>query len=505
MHDLLPFLQGDITSVLESFKYFVPEINLAVLFMVVLVTDLLFHKNPIKLCRIIACAGVLLVAFRDYQQIHLLLANGKGNGQFLFNEMLLLTPAAIKFKIIIDVLAFVLIMYFEWDNQLNAHSKGLSDLYTITIGSVFGLHLMIMAVNLLSIYVSIEMVSIASYLMVAYHTGNKFSTEAGLKYVLFGAASSAIMLYGMSLIYAFTGSLYLFSGNLIPGLLLVNPVAVSFALVLVMVGIGFKLSFVPMHFWVPDVYEGAPTPVTAWLSTLPKIAGFALLVNFLTPFIFFTKWTAFDFRLFFSVTGIITMIAGNFAAVLQNNVKRMLAYSSIGHTGFALMSIVTFTANGVSALIYYLAVYGIANIGALSLASYFSNVAGATDMEGYKGLGHKYPAASVCFVVVLISLTGLPVTAGFTGKLFVFSAVYGAYAQNDNIWLLLLMVTGAATTVVSLFYYIKIPLYLFLKRGEAAAGQVANRGYGIIVLSVIISIVVVLLGIFPGILFNNSM
>ena len=134
-----------------------------------------------------------------------------------------------------------------------------------------------------------------------------------------------------------------------------------------MIGVGFKLSFVPIHFWVPDVYEGASTPVTAWLSTLPKIAAFALLINFLTPFIFFTKWTAFDFRLFLSVIGIITMIVGNFAAVLQRNVKRMLAYSSIGHTGFALMAIVTFSSDGISALCYYLAVYGIANIGVLRL------------------------------------------------------------------------------------------------------------------------------------------
>jgi NADH-quinone oxidoreductase subunit N len=503
MHDLLPYLPGDISGVLESFKYFVPEINLAVLFIVVLLTDLIFGKNPFNLCRIIAFTGVLLVAFRGYQQIHLLLVNGEGNGHFFFNQMLLLTPAAIKFKIIIDVLAFVLIIYFEWDNALNAHSKGLADLYSIVIGSVFGLHLMVMAVNLLSVYVAIEMVSIASYLMVAYHSENKFGTEAGLKYVLFGAASSAMMLYGISLLYAFTGSLSLFSANFIPGLLLVNPVAVSFALVLVLAGIGFKLSFVPMQFWVPDVYEGAATPITAWLSTLPKIAAFALLINFLTPFIFFTKWKGFDFRLFFSVIGVITMIAGNFAAVLQNNVKRMLAYSSIGHTGFALMAIVTFTTNGISALTYYLAVYSIANIGALALASYFANVAGATDMVGYKGLGLKYPLASICFVIVLISLTGLPVTAGFTAKLFVFSAVYGVYAQNHNTWLLLLMVTGAVTTVVSLFYYIKIPLNLFLKRGDTTT----KEGEGLrslMVFSVIIAIAIVLLGVFPGVLFNSN-
>jgi NADH-quinone oxidoreductase subunit N len=499
MHDLLPFLPEALNNVLSSIPYFIPEIYLAVLFVLVLVTDLIFGRNSEKLCRIIACGGVLLVIHRDYQQMQLLFINGQVNGHFFFTDMLLLTPTSINFKFIIDGLAFILLLYFEWDEKLNAHPKGLSDLYTITIGSLFGLHLMVMAVNLLSIYLAIEMVSITSYLMVAYRSENAFSTEAGLKYVLFGAAASAMMLYGISLLYGFGGSLNLFTGSLVQGLIHVNPAAVSFAMILVLIGVGFKLSFVPIHFWVPDVYEGAATPVTAWLSTLPKIAAFALLINFLTPFIFFTKWTAFDFRLFLSVIGIITMIAGNFAAVLQNNVKRMLAYSSIGHTGFALMAIVTFTSSGISALSYYLAVYGIANIGALALATYFANAIGAEDMESYRGLGNKYPVASVCFVIVLISLTGLPISAGFTGKLFVFSAVYSVYEQNHNIWMLLLIITGAITTVVSLFYYIKIPLNLFLKRTELPAKSVI-KSQNIIILSCVICFFLILLGIFPNLL-----
>lgn len=501
MHDLLPFLPGSINKVLESIPYFMPEILLAMVFVVVLITDLLFGRESEKLCRIIACAGILLVIRQDYQQNALLLSALQANGHFFFTDMLLLTHTAINFKMIIDVLAFVLLLYFEWDNHLSAHPKGLSDLYTIVIGSVFGLHLMAMAVNLLSIYLSIEMVSIASYLMVTYRSESAFSTEAGLKYVLFGAASSAVMLYGISLLYAFTGTLNLYAGILQIGLTHVNPVAASFALVLVFIGIGFKLSFVPVHFWVPDVYQGASTPVTAWLSTLPKIAAFALLVNFLRPFIYFPYWTAFDFRLFFAVIGVITMIAGNFAAVLQKNIKRMLAYSSIGHTGFALMAIVTFGSAAFSALTYYLAVYGLANIGALALASYFTNVAGAGDVEGYKGLGYKYPVASVCFVIVLVSLTGLPVTAGFTGKLLVFSSAYGFYQQNHNIMLLLLMITGALTTVVSLFYYIKIPRYLFLKRSDTAVNP-DIKSYNIIILSIIICFLIILLGIFPNFLLN---
>ena len=179
----------------------------------------------------------------------------------------------------------------------------------------------------------------------------------------------------------------------------------------------------------------------------------------------------------------------------------MLAYSSIGHTGFALMAIVTFGAGAFSALTYYLAVYGLANIGALALATYFTNVARAEDVEGYKGLGYKYPVASVCFVIVLVSLTGLPITAGFTGKLLVFSSAYGFYQQNHNIMLLLLMITGALTTVVSLFYYIKIPRYLFLKRSDTAVNPVI-KSYNIIILSITICFLIILLGIFPNFLLN---
>ncbi len=499
MHDLLPLLPGSISNVLGSIPYFMPEIYLAVLFVLVLVTDLLFGRNSQNLCRIVACAGILLVIHKDYQQIQLLVLDKQTNGLFIFGPMLALNHTAINFKLVIDVLAFILLLYFEWDDRLNSHHKKLSDLYTIAIGALFGLHLMTMAVNLLSIYVAIELVSITSYLMVAYRSESVLSTEAGLKYVLFGAASSAMMLYGISLLYGFSGSLSLADSNFINNLLQVKPIAVSFALVFVLIGIGFKLSFVPMQFWVPDVYEGASTPVTAWLSTLPKIAGFALLVNFLRPFVSNADWTAFDFRAFFGVIGIITMIAGNFAAIFQNNIKRMLAYSSIGHTGFALMAVVTFTNIGISDLTFYLAVYGIANIGALALASYFVNEAGADDMNGYKGLGHKYKMASICFLIVLVSLTGLPGSAGFMGKFAVFSAVYGAYEQNHNIWLLLLMITGALTTVVSLFYYIRIPRNLFLRRTDAVINPVIST-YSIISLATGISLIIIFLGLFPDFL-----
>jgi len=496
MNDLLPFLPGLLKQVFDGVPYFMPEIFLSALFVVLLVTDLLFGKNSAWICKIIACGGLIVIAMKDVEQTKLLLAGS----QLFFSNMLLLHEKTVAFKLMIDVLSALLLLYFNWDDQLASHKKGLTDLYSITIAAVFGMHLMVMATNLLSIYLSVEMVSIASYLMVAYRAENRLSSEAGLKYVLFGAASSAIMLYGISLLYGFGGALNLFEGNLLPGLIQVNPLAVALALLLFLVGIGFKLSFVPVHFWVPDIYQGAPAPVSAFLSTVTKIAAFGLFINLLTPFIFFPGFSkVFDFSLFLSVVGILTMIAGNFAATLQKNLKRMLAYSSIGHTGFALMALVNAGIQGISALTFYLFAYSLANIGAWMLASYFSNTANAENMDDFKGLGFKYPLASVAFVIILISLTGIPVTAGFYGKFLVFSSVYTVYQASHNIWFLLLMITGAVTTVVSLFYYIKVPLNLFLRKTERTTGFASTSSY-LLVSIAIISLLVVCLGLFPDFL-----
>ncbi|MGZ3999698.1 MAG: proton-conducting transporter transmembrane domain-containing protein, partial [Mucilaginibacter sp.] len=206
MNDLLPSLHGQLNQVLGSLPDFIPELCLSVLFIAVLVTDLIFGKTSGWICRILAIVGLLGVISKDFQQFQMLL-NGS---PLFFSGMLLLTRTTLVLKILIDLFSVVMLFYFVWDDGLESHPKGLSDLYTITVAAVFGLHLMVMACNLLSIYVSIEMVSIASYLMVAYRGENKWSSEAGLKYVLFGAASSAMMLYGISLLYGLGGSLNLF-------------------------------------------------------------------------------------------------------------------------------------------------------------------------------------------------------------------------------------------------------------------------------------------------------
>lgn len=502
MHQIIPFIPGYLNDALSSMGYFIPEMYLGALFILLLVNDMVLGAGGRMLGKIVACIGILVVLNRDWAQVDLLLNSGLPNGKLLFGNMLLISRAVIEFKFIIDLLALLLFLYLSWDYHLARHLKGLGDMYTIMAASLLGLHLMVMAVNMLSIYLSIEMVSISSYLLVAYRSEWKLSTEAGLKYMLFGAASSAVMLYGISVLYALSGSFDLYNGQLPVGLLHAHPAAVAFGLVMVLAGIGFKLSFVPLHFWVPDIYQGAPTPVTAWLSTLPKIAGFALLLNFLLPFVLMTDWSGFDFKVFISVVGIITMVAGNFAAVLQTNVKRLLAYSSIAHTGFILIGVMAYATPSVAArpaIIYYLFAYGLATIGAFALASYFSNQLEAEDVADYRGLGFKYPLPSIAFIIILISLTGIPVTAGFTGKLFVFSSAYGIYQNTHNVWLLWLMITGALATVISLFYYFKLPLNLFLRRSENS-GDFPKISVNLVILASVLAAWLVLLGILPDLI-----
>jgi len=502
MHQLIPFIPGYLDDALSSMGFFVPEIYLCALFILLLINDMVLGAGGKMLGKSVACIGVLLVMYRDTQQWPLLVSSGLLNGKILFSGMLLITHSIIIYKLIIDLLALVLLLYLSWDDQLAQHRKGLGDMYSIIAASLLGLHLMVMAINMVSIYLSIETVSIASYLLVAYRSESKFSTEAGLKYVLFGAASSAVMLYGISILYVLTGSFDLYNGHIPFALMHAHPVAVAFGVVTVLLGIGFKLSFVPMHFWVPDIYQGAPTPVTAWLSTLPKIAGFVLLINFLLPFILMVDWKMFDFKLFLAIISMLTMIAGNFAAVLQTNVKRLLAYSSIAHTGFVMMGVVAYATPSLDVkpiIAFYLFVYALATIGAFVLASYFSNLAEAEDVGDYKGLGFRYPVASIAFIIMLISLTGIPVTAGFTGKVFIFSSVYGIYQNTHNVWLLVLMITGALTTVVSLFYYLKVPLNLFLKKVEISH-ESPKRATNLLVLAAVIAGLIVLTGIFPDLI-----
>jgi NADH-quinone oxidoreductase subunit N len=284
--------------------------------------------------------------------------------------------------------------------------------------------------------------------MAGYMRGSLRSTEASLKYMIFGAMSSGIMLFGMSLLYALTGSMtfegirdVLMSGN-------ADPLALLATTAMMLAGHGYKIAMVPFHFWAPDVYEGAPTPIAAFFRVGPKAAGFALMIRF-----FYTSMQPVvdqvDWPMLIAVLSVATMTWGNLAAVRQDNVKRMLAFSSVAHVGYLLMAFLMLTDQGLQAILFYLLIYSIMNLGAFLFVVAVNNSLKSEHLSDYAGLGFRAPWAALTMVIFLFSLTGLPPTAGFIGKFYLFAEVM----RQEWYWL---AIVGVLNSVVSLFYYMKI-------------------------------------------------
>ncbi|MFG0314954.1 MAG: NADH-quinone oxidoreductase subunit N, partial [Phycisphaerales bacterium] len=352
--------------------------------------------------------------------------------------------------------------------------------------------------DLVMLALTIELVSITSYVMAGFARFSLRSSEAAMKYVLWGSVSSGVMFYGISLFYGLTGAtgyeairdgLAASSGS---------EVTILVAILFVMAGIGYKISAVPFHFWTPDVYEGAPTPVTALFAAGPKAAGFALMIRF-----FYTTLVGCDggavvqvlrdvqWDMVLAILSAVTMTWGNLAAMRQENVKRLLAYSSIAHVGYLLMGFVLLTESGLQAILFYLLVYAIMTLGAFLVVIALNNRLGSENVEDYAGLGFREPIMGVAMFVFLISLTGLPPTAGFIGKFYLFAAV----GQVGMWWLAIL---GVLNSVVSLYYYMRIAKAMYFT--PSPEGHTGRLGLALphVVLVVLLVIPTVVFGLYWG-------
>ncbi|MGK6353091.1 NADH-quinone oxidoreductase subunit N [Parapedobacter sp. DT-150] len=491
MTELLPDISNKLDHIRTGLPLLMPELVLAATFIASIGTGLFIDRHWRQGTFIITAAGIALAGVYSALQLALPVADG------LLFGMLDVDTFGRYIRILTAAVCLLFVLFVQANPGFSTHRKKTADLYSILLAIHIGLNLMAMASSWLMVFMAIEMVSIGSYLLVGYLAGEARQTEAAMKYVLFGSVCSAVMLYGLSFMYGFTGDLDFTSAAHIQGLADTAPLLSATALLLVFTGIGFKLSFVPFHFWTPDVYQGAPTPVTAFLSTAPKIAGIALLARILHAWP--TDSVAYQhLHLMVLVSAIATMLLGNLAALRQTNVKRMMAYSSIGHTGFLLMAVLAYSMGDYTILLFYLAVYALMNMGVFMLADYIETRTGATDVEEYRGLGKALPTALVCLVVLLISLTGLPPTAGFVAKLLVFSAVVSNWQSTGNPGMMVLLIVGALTTVISLFYYFKVPLNAFLRKSDRDESSPAPRQPTIFWLAVLITLTVLLLGVFPG-------
>lgn len=396
--------------------------------------------------------------------------------QDLFSGMISHDPFAIFFGIFM-VFATGLVFAQSY-SSLEILAERRSEYYSILLALATGLIFMSSANHFLLIYLAVETVSILSYCLAGFHRENTKSVEASLKYVVYGSMASAIMIFGMSLIFGVTGQ-YTLTGlreffSTTPSIDL--PLLMWVGVVMTFAGLGYKVSAAPMHMWTPDVYEGAPTPVSALLSVAPKAAGLALMIRFFvvglsqnivgsdvavnmssdSSVLGFYVTEAFNWPYFLLISSVFTMFMGNLAALGQTSVKRILAYSSIAHAGYMLMGLTTQTGAGLTAILFYTVVYCLMNVGAFWIAGKVQDTLGGDDLLHFKGLIQRRPLYAVCMAIFLFSLTGLPPLAGFVGKYLLFAASLGREMYG-------LALIAAINSVISLYYYVKIAKAMILE------------------------------------------
>jgi len=331
--------------------------------------------------------------------------------------------------------------------------------YLLLLASLIGMNLMAVSTDLVMLFLAIETASIPLYVLSGFMLGDDKSTEAGFKYLLFGILTTTFMLYGLSLVFGFSGTTNIAELAERFNVGAVSPVAAFAVLALILVGIGFKVAFVPFHFWSPDVYEGAPTPVAGFLSTASKAAGYAVLVRLF--FVAFPDpslsrpWT-----LALAILAAVTMTVGNLLALPQTNIKRLLAYSSIAHTGYTLIGVVAFSQLGAASVVFYLAAYILTNLLAFGVAMAFSKVTGLEDIREYAGMSRRSPWLGLMMLAAFLSLTGMPPFGGFVAKVVVFTAGI----QAGYTWLVIL---GVVNSVIGAYYYLNTLKFVYLYRMPA--------------------------------------
>ncbi|MBW4679569.1 MAG: NAD(P)H-quinone oxidoreductase subunit N [Microcoleus vaginatus WJT46-NPBG5] len=434
-----------------------PEGIVIITLLVVLVGDLIVGRTSARWTPYVAIAGLLASTVALYYQWDSTNTIGFMGG---FNS----DPLSVVFRGTVALSAAVTILmsitYVEQSGTSLA--EFLAILLTATIGGMF----LSGADELVMIFISLETLSISSYLLTGYTKRDPRSNEAALKYLLIGASSSAVFLYGVSLLYGMSGGETQLSA-IATGIANANAgqsLAVVIALVFAIAGISFKISAVPFHQWTPDVYEGSPTPVVAFLSVGSKAAGFALAIRLLT--------TAFpvvteQWHFVFTALAVLSMVLGNVVALAQTSMKRMLAYSSIAQAGFVMIGLITGTQAGYSSMIFYLLIYLFMNLGGFACVILFTLRTGTDQISEYAGLYQKDPLLTLALSICLLSLGGIPPLAGFFGKIYLFWAGWqsGAYG---------LVLLGLVTTVVSIYYYIRVVRMMVVKEPQEMSDAVKN-------------------------------
>jgi NADH-quinone oxidoreductase subunit N len=444
---------NQLSSVKASFVLLGPELVLSTGIVILVILGLIKKIQRPTLTAISALTLVLAIALS-------FALSYKATDESLFGDMLRRDSFSLYLSFLIDI-STLLAVAMTWRRQ---HlQRALSEYYALLITVTLGAHLLVMSMNLLMVFLSLEMVSLSSYVLAGFSFSRK-GTEGSLKYFLFGSVSSAAMLYGFSLLYGLLGTLN-FSLDEFNPQIMEHPSPLFFiAAFLGLSGFLYKMAAAPLHPWAPDVYEAAPMPVVAFFAVVPKLAGLGVLTRF-TLALHAHGQSPFDWQFVLCLAALLSLAVGNFSALWQKNAKRLMGYSSIAQSGFLLVGVVAFVPQGIHYMLFYATAYVVMNFLVFVYLQYFESL-GLSTLESFAGSGKILVWPSIFLLVGFVALAGLPPTGGFMGKLFIFSSLWDAYQHSGKSVLLWLMVFGLLNTVVSLFYYLRIPFYAFVRSGE---------------------------------------
>ena len=466
-------------SVLD-FYYLLPELVLTSGALVLLAVDVMISKKSQGLLMWLALGIVAVTgaAMLPLAGINVTVARG----------LMAVDAFAFFFKVVFLVTAALTILMSS--RYLEVENVRCGEYYFLILCATLGMMVMASAVDLIAIFIGLETMAVSFYILAGYLKPSRRSNEAAVKYFLLGAFSLGLLLYGMSILYGLTGTTNLHGIMEVLEGSVVSPILLM-AVVLVIAGVGFKIAAVPFHMWAPDVYEGAPTPVTAFLSVGSKAASFAMVLRIFQEALPSLKD---EWQSLFWILAVLTMTVGNISALTQSNLKRMLAYSSIAHAGYVLMGVVVGTPWGIQAMLIYMVVYVFMQLGAFAVVVMMrrKDIVG-DELKDLSGLYFRNPIAAVAMLLFLLSLGGIPPTAGFMGKFWLF----GAAIDAGFYWLAIIAVANSA---VSLYYYIRVVVFMWMK--EEAVGSPIIVQPALAVTLVIGVVGTVLLGIYPAPLFD---
>jgi NADH-quinone oxidoreductase subunit N len=459
-----------------NFRLIAPALIVALTALVVLLAELVTPAQRKRWLGVLSLTGLLIAVGAT---LGLWGANASA-----FNQMIVADSFGLflTFVILLGALLSILLAL----DFVRAHHLEQGEFYALLLASVVGMILMATATDLIVIFLALEVLSLPLYILAAFKRADARSLEAGLKYFLLGAFSSAFFLYGIAFIFGATGSTNL---TKIAAALTQYPrndlLIVGAGLLLV--GFAFKVALVPFHWWTPDVYDGAPTVVTAFMSVAVKAAAFGA---FFRAFLIALPALAFDWRIVLAVIAVLTMTLGNIAALLQSNIKRMLAYSSIAHAGYILIALVAMGAQGVSSALFYLLAYTLTNVGAFGAVIALSDgERERLEIRDLGGAARQYPLIAAMFAIFMLSLAGFPPLAGFTGKFLLFSAA----VETGWGWL---AVIGVLNSLVSVYFYLRPVVQMYMN--DVVPGWDRLRVAPLVVLALVIALVgVIALGVYP--------